>query len=288
LEEKLMTDSALISACETHFPGGNSMISVEAFTDDRADEKARAESPIWQRAEDSFLKFFCRIERFEWGSFYFWDEGQDWPKFNFIRLMGSAVTVDGFNRHVAKYRPYFEQRGRTFSAKIPDGVAVPPEVSQRFKPAGIPLVSLKFDPRRLKPSPTSDVRLCKSEDDVALWWDINSDGRSRQDPKQSPLWPVVLDAFQAGTRYYILYKDGQSVSGAALTPFNNGRDFNLWGLATRKEHLKKGYIKELVASVGSAIGVPYYLQVNIDTISHQMFKRLGAEELIIERRYELA
>jgi hypothetical protein len=62
----------------------------------------------------------------------------------------------------------------------------------------------------------------------------------------------------------------------------------LWGLATRQPHQRKGYIKELVATVGGTIGIPYYLQVNINTISHQMFKRLGAEELMVERRYAIA
>ena len=283
-----MTDAGIIFACETHFPTAG-MIPLEVLMETRVvkvQEEPKVQEPVWQKAEDSFLKFFCRIERFDWGSFYFWDAGQDWPKFNFVRVVTSALTADQLQRLVTKYKPYFLQRGRTFSLKIPEGVVVSPEISERLKPAGIPLVSLKFDPKKLKGANQSDIQLCKSVEDVAVWWEINSDGRSRQG--NSPLWPVIVEAFRAGTRYYILRKEGEPVASAALTPFNERQDFNLWGLATRQAHQRRGYIKELVAGVGNMIGIPYYLQVNIESHTHQMFRKLGAEELVVERRYEIA
>lgn len=37
--------------------------------------------------EESFLEYFCEISEFSWGKRYFWDTGQNWGKFNFIRIL---------------------------------------------------------------------------------------------------------------------------------------------------------------------------------------------------------
>jgi hypothetical protein len=249
--------------------------------------ETRSYNPVWQRAEDSFLSFFCEISRHPWGSTYYWEKGQDWPKFNFLRLTDPNLTGKQFDELCRKFQPWFTDRKRTFNIKIPSDVAISSSVMDRLKWAESALVSLRYSSSVIAPKNKGiTLHRCQSVEDLKEWWDINSDGRTRENQQESPLWPIIVDAFRKGTQYYFLRLDGVSVSGGAFTPFDGA--FNLWGLATRKQHQQKGLMADLVRLMMREIRVPIYLQVLEGSITHHYFKRaLNAQEIATERRYEI-
>ena len=242
-------------------------------------------NPIWQQAEDSFLRHFCTIEQFKWGSRYFWESGKDWAKFNFIRISQPDHLPKNLENFVTQNEAWFNARNRTLNIKVPLGVANISIFNQEFCKAGIPIVSLELSKNdAVKIQSDYELIQCQNSRALEIWWNINSAGRSRADPLESPLWPVLLKALRAGTEFFYLCKDGIPSTCVAVDEFNGY--LNFWGLATIPTMQKRCLSKAIIQEIFALKKIRVFCQVDKDGITDVYFRSLpGTTVLMEETRY---
>jgi hypothetical protein len=123
-----------------------------------------------------------------------------------------------------------------------------------------------------------------NDDDLKVFWQINSSGRTRQNPFESPLWPIIRSSHKSGTKYFYLLYKGNAVACAALEQLPSA--WNLWGLATEVSEQNKGYMGEVVLQLLSRFKDRFVVQVNHGGLTHNYFlKNCEATELATESWY---
>lgn len=232
-------------------------------------------------SEDSFINFFCEIERCSDHSKYFWPDGGDWGKFNFIRVYDNKVSKERIEEIINLYKDEFFSHGKTISLKANFDLSK----FDFLKEAGVPIVSIKVPNLFQKYKVIgSSLYVVKNEIDLFEWWNINSDGRDRQG--KSPIFPIIENIYKdANSRFYILKSEGEGVACGAITKFDDS--FNLWGLATRKDHQRKGFMKSITTFICKDITRDFFtVQVNLDSASFKFFSQVGGSEFLnIEKRF---
>jgi hypothetical protein len=97
-----------------------------------------SDSLEWIDAENTLLKDICRIEQFHWGQRYFFNEGPDHGKYNFIRLLDNKINKSEFREILATQGKYFQERAKTLHIKIPSSVfKEPPAYLNGLIPTGL-------------------------------------------------------------------------------------------------------------------------------------------------------
>lgn len=227
---------------------------------------------LWIESEDSFLQHFCRIQRNEATDFYCWDEGLIWPKFTFLRLNSpEKLTLDLFLSEVDHFKKFSKVKDNDLVIKINDEYAVPAKLKAKLRPTGSRLAYLKFDKINKEALPNCELVKIADISGLEIFWTINSSGRTRVNPFESPLWPKVKKSFETGTQYFYLKYNEIPVSCGALDSLEAG--YNLWGLATLESHKNSGYMSELIRSTMALLKSTFFVQVNFDELTHSYFLR---------------
>ena len=133
----------------------------------------------WQLSEHSFLINFAEFS--ETGSFYSyrWNEGKDWPKFNFIRFKDEAhVDIDELNKFIETKIASNESVNLKFGVNT----HFPEKLAYKATMAGTPISFVSTDASdflNYKHSSTS-VHKVKSIDQLKAWWIVNSGGKKEK------------------------------------------------------------------------------------------------------------
>jgi len=236
------------------------------------------------KAEETFLKYFCDIKSFDWGTFYIWDKGANWPKFNFVRLYekpNQEELLDIIDSNKKMGIPTF--------LKIDNSINI-----NEFLPylncelGGVPIVHLlSSDPFNFSIDENSlSVLKVSSSDMLRKWWLINSSGREREDVFNSPIY-INLEKMLPNESFYILSMNGQYI-GCFATSNMSGNDINLWGVAINKEYQGQGLVKFIYNWLSQKEKNRIFGQVNIDSATHFLRKKNSSTIIgTIENRYEV-
>ncbi|MEZ4815048.1 MAG: hypothetical protein R3A80_07565 [Bdellovibrionota bacterium] len=227
---------------------------------------------VWRESEDSFLRLFCKVKRNKVSDYYVWSEGLIWPKFTFMRLHSpEKLTLKNFQSDLLEFSRWSGVKVEDRVIKINDKHNLLKSIKKNLEPTGSRLAYLSFTQSIKRPLLGCDLVEVSNEDDLKVFWKINSSGRIRKNPFESPLWPVVHSSYYAGTKYFYLRCNGEPVAGAAIDDFSQG--LNLWGIATLEGKQGNGYMGEIVRLLAKNANKQIYVQVNYGEVSHQHFLR---------------
>lgn len=252
---------------------------------------ARPQNPpqYWQESEESFLKLSSEITSEVWGKTVIWRDGPDWPKLNFVRLCLSDLSGQEFIDHTHLFREYFHRCQKTFSIKIPESVDISDSLRVLLRPAGTPIVFYKIEGTETVSHSEFMVCAVRDLEELKSWWRLFSDFGPGEEKFSSPYWPITRNAFDNGTRFYLLQtKTKESIACMAIDYFEAGGQQwpNVWGVATREDFQRRGCFKSMMAQV---LGdQAFFLQTNFDSrLDHYYRHQSRAQVLEIERRYLL-
>lgn len=233
---------------------------------------------IWEMAEDTFLDAYCEVTTEQRYYRYLWSDGGNWGKFNFIRLTDPEISKEDLLKICDENRSSFSDCDKTISIKSNFEM----DKFDFLEEAGIPIVSIQL-PILPEVDFHFELRLCEDEEAMISWWAVNSDGRDREG--KSPLFPVISKMrVDPKNKFYILKKGDETLACGATSYFDD--QFNLWGLATRKEHQRNGYMRDLVREISKKEKKPFTVQVNIDSESYKYFSNIeGMTVINTEKRY---
>ena len=126
---------------------------------------------------------------------------------------------------------------------------------------------------------------CVDDSDIKDWWQINSSGRSRESPFESPIFSVIRKDLNNKSKYYILSDgSGELISCCAIE--GEGAIPTLWGIATRQDRVRLGFMKEMLVLLRKKHPI-FYAQVNENSVTHKYFvTKLRARELATEYCYK--
>ncbi len=237
--------------------------------------------PSWQRAEDSFLVGFSTINRFAWGDIYLWPEHPEWPKFSFLRLRDPNVTSGFLAGEIARFKEQFTGESGEVFLRIPRNLGVPVDTLRSFTRDPDSIVSVVYNPMEcadLKLAQGLELVRCRSEDELRLWWEVNSDARGRSNPYESALWAPIQRKFKQNTEFYLLYRGSVAVTCGAIERFEHG--FNSWGLGTRVSEMRKGYSRAYMAKIGLVFGDRLFSQVDLGESRYQFLSSLASTRIL--------
>lgn len=241
-------------------------------------------------AEESFLRKFCDIKIYDWGTYYFWDIGSRWPKFNFIRINDTNKVNIGevekiYKKHKSNNVPTFIKTDIKFSVNTISSS------ERKLEFGGIPIAYLSTHSACFKNiSKINDLIILKLEekDELIDWWMVNSSGRDRENAKESPLFKVLLETFSSSEYYLILNQENEKIGCFAIDRLNS-KNINLWGVAISKEFQGKKNLRNIYKFIFDQYGeLIVHGQVNIDSITfYYRNKFMSTRIYSIEKKFEI-
>jgi len=240
-------------------------------------------STKWINSEDSFLQYFSSKEKFSWGERYYWAEGENWGKFNFVRVSDSKLPSFLSSTALSENIQWFKEKGKQLNLKV--NFEFDHSNVSGCELDGTPIVYMVTDSSDLMGVVSSDVRLlrCSSKKEIERWWLVNSDGRNREDALKSPLFEPISSSAEKNTKYFILRYQDEDAACLATTNYNDG--INIWGGATRKKFQKRGFIKDLMSLSLQEFAGDIYSQTNLDSIMHHYMTSLPSTKVLyIEKK----
>ncbi len=245
----------------------------------------------WQDAEDSFLKSFCSITRFPWGSIYLWKNEPLWPKFNFARISADQTNATEIEKIANTFRNLSDYTAKEIWFRIPRSVTLESDWTTVLKKDSDAIVSITYknDLREMPPKTNQTLLVrCTTESQMRTWWEINSSGRSRTHIFGNSIWPIILEKSKNEENFFYLLKHNNlNVTCGALSKF--GQNLNSWGLATMSGYQKMGYSKMYLSEVSALHPGVFYSQIDEDSPRLSSLKlRPGTEILEIEDYYVYA
>lgn len=245
--------------------------------------------PKSQEAEDSFLRDFCSIKRYPWGSIYLWAAEPTWPKFNFVRVTAQGADANDIKFFAKTFKDLSSYETDEIWFRISRSVKLAPDwqtALEKDPDAIVSAIYRNYPDIQIPNDPQFSLVRCMSEPQIRKWWEINSDGRSRSNIFDNSIWPIILKKFKQDTSlFYLLSHDEVEVTCGALDKF--GDHLNSWGLATCAEHQQKGYSKVYLSEIAKRHPGELYCQVDEDGHRIMTLKRqsgtilLGTEDYYV-------
>ena len=241
----------------------------------------------WIESEDSFLAYFGSVEDYKSTRRYYWKNGP-WAKFNFVRIKpGVSLQDESMISEVKESINFFKSKSQKFYVKSHfdfDQIGSIP-----LKHIGTPIVYNVNSLGDFKSRSELNVSLVEvvNEEDFKRWWIVNSGGRNRDNPFESPIYNSLKEYLKNNkTHFYILCHEGHDVTCVGVSEFKYG--INIWGLATLPDFQGRGYAKKTLSLLENSFELDCYSQSNLGSISTKMFaKGTNYSELYIEKCYEV-
>lgn len=244
---------------------------------------------LWEKAEDTFLLNFCSKKEYGFASHYSWD-GPDWPKFNFLRFYDDKVEKELLISLLKEISSFCKKKSHRFFIKIEKGECSQLSSIDEFKffSYGTPIVSVCNSFTDFENTSNGEgLSKVVSENDLREWWLVNSGGRSRENPFESPLFSKISKMFKEGSSiFYLLKKDGENVSCVAVSKMVEG--INCWGLATNISQQRKGNAKKIYNHLSKLYKTDFYSQNNLGSSFYKFRKsKEHFRELYVEECFEV-
>ncbi len=237
--------------------------------------------PLWQTAEDSFLAEFSKIKRYPWGSVYLWRDHPEWPKFSFLRVLDPAIMEDEFHSAILAFRTNFQKDAEECFFRLPRSLGLSQKFLSPYKKDSDSIVSIVYNPYECGNETLANslvLKQCTSEEDLRLWWEVNSDARERKNPFESDLWPFITKKNFSGTKYFLLFDEDRAVTCGAIEQFEGG--YNSWGMGTRLHDQNKGYSRAYMHDIGRLFGDRIYSQVDLAEQRYTFLSRLPTTQVL--------
>ena len=239
-------------------------------------------------AEHSFLKHYCSITRKPWGWKVTWEEGDDWPKFNFLQFTSSTLSGSQFDEIIAIEMQTWP-KGKAFSVRAnQDSISL---ISRNeWTEEGKGILSYRIDPIEtpescLKAPQDLELHEVGSESARESWIEGNIEGRNwpRADLIYAPLKKVASSNMRL---WSLKHTVGDIRATLATERFLEGE--NLTFLSVRPNFRRNGYMRIIFLLMRQALQGPWFVQVSEGDAVHVFLKSLpGATLINTERRFIL-
>ena len=179
---------------------------------------------------------------------------------------------------------------RKVNIKIPSTITLDFDINEIGVSTGTPICYFEMNTSDFPESdvPKHHLKKCETLQDLELWWDINSDGRSRESQQASPLWPVIQKMHQNGHEFYIIHEEIGDNGATGFAISKNGDCFNGFGVSTRTSCQKRGFFTASRSALKDVIipNTEFSIQANLDTSSFNYYRSLPNSVLVCtERNY---
>ncbi|MCX6125980.1 MAG: hypothetical protein NTV34_14705 [Proteobacteria bacterium] len=237
-------------------------------------------------AEHSFLKNYCSIARKPWGWKLTWEEGEDWPKFNFLQFTSSTLGVSQFDEIIAIEMKTWP-KGKAFSVRANQD-SIPLISRAGWIEEGKGILSYRIDPLEASGSflaPPLDLELHEvgSVSAKESWIEGNVEGRDW--PRAELIYAPLRKCPSSKQRLWSL-KDtvGDIRATMASERFSEGENLTL--LSVRPSFRRNGTMRFFFFLMSQTLQGPWFVQVNEGDAVHIFLKSLpGATLINTERRF---
>jgi len=240
---------------------------------------------MWEKAEETFLIHFSKLEKFSWGSRFFFEPGKKMGKFNFIRILNANWMKNNWKAFVINQNNWFKNKGSQLKIKIPDYIELPDFMEKDLERRGKSIVHLKTelsDFSGILLNKELTINNCQTAQDFECWWKLLA--ISNEIEIDDFAYFGYKNAFEFGSNLLLFYVRDNLIATARLDKVKGG--FNLGSVAVCKEFQRRGFMQDLYTLLALNFRGVLYGQTNESSVTLRFRKKKPSTKIITtEHRY---